>query len=544
MRAHLASVLLLGVVASGCLILRDEDKQAKDRRCTACHGNASAEGDSVLKSAPPNDTRGNSGVESPGVGAHQTHLRASSTHAAIACAQCHLVPERTESPGHNDTDGPAELTFGFLASLDAGSPRYDATARSCSDVYCHGYAASQPWNQPRSSDDACGSCHGVPPAAPHPQNAACHACHGTVIKPDRSFIDPARHVDGTVQVGELACNSCHGSTDAGNPPPSLDGGTSRDQLGVGAHVEHLAGFANSRTVQCTECHVVPQRVDSPGHANGVVDVIFSGVALGPLDGGAAWDRSAATCTAWCHTAGATAAVSPPWTSTSGPLGCNGCHALPPPAPHPGWSKCSACHPNATGDAGSPFVDKTLHVDGVVNAALPANCDGCHGSTANAAPPRDLSGNSDTTLRSVGAHQSHLRDAGIFRVVECGDCHPVPAQTIAPGHANGTVELVFSGPAIAGGSMPTFDGTSCSNTTCHKPDALRSGGTSTGGTDQTPVWTRVDGSQVNCFACHAFPPPAPHPQNFTCETCHLNYGGGGVFRRPDLHVNGNITFNVP
>jgi predicted CxxxxCH...CXXCH cytochrome family protein len=285
-------------------------------------------------------------------------------------------------------------------------------------------------------------------------------------------------------------------------------------------------------------------VDASRHANGAVDVLFSGVALGPLDGGAAWNRATATCTAWCHTAGAAGAASPAWTSTGGPLGCDGCHGRPPPAPHPGWDNCAACHLNATSDAGLPFVDKALHVNGVVDAAPLANCDGCHGSALNPAPPRDVSGNSATTLRSVGAHQSHLRDAGIFRVVECSDCHPVPAQTIAPGHANGTVELVFSGPAIAGGATPTFDGTSCANTTCHKPDALRTGGTSTGGTHQTPVWTRVDGSQVNCYACHGFPPPAPHPQMFTCETCHQNYEGGGRFSRPELHVNGSITFATP
>lgn len=302
--------------------------------------------------------------------------QASPTHAAIACAQCHVVPERTEAPGHNDTDGPAELIVGALAALDGGTPGSDATALRCSGVYCHGYAATQPWNAPRSSDEACGSCHGLPPPSPHPQSANCHACHGTVTKPDRTFLNPAVHVDGRVQTGALACNSCHGESDAGAPPPSLDGGTSREQLGV------------------------------------------------------------------------------------------------------------------------------------------------------------------------GAHQSHLRDAGIFRVVECSDCHPVPAQTIAPGHANGTVELVFSGPAIAGGATPTFDGTSCANTTCHKPDALRTGGTSTGGTHQTPVWTRVDGSQVNCYACHGFPPPAPHPQMFTCETCHQNYEGGGRFSRPELHVNGSITFATP
>jgi predicted CxxxxCH...CXXCH cytochrome family protein len=538
---HALAALVASLAATGCLVLHDDDKQAKDTRCTSCHGSATAEGDMVMKAAPPNDTHGNTGEDSPGVGAHQRHLRGSATHAPIACTQCHLVPERTDSPGHSDSDGPAELTFGALAWLDAGMPRYDATVRSCSDVYCHGYAATQPWTAQRTPAEACGSCHTLPPPAPHPQNDNCSFCHGAVINPDGGFIDPATHVDGVVQVRDMACNACHGSTDAGNPPRSLDGGLTRDHIGVGAHVEHLAESAMSRTVVCNDCHVVPANVGSPGHANGTVDVRFVGAGLGPLDGGATWNRGAATCTAWCHTVGSATATSPLWTSTAGPLDCNGCHALPPPAPHPGWNKCSACHPNVTSDGG--FVDKNLHINGEINAAPPANCDGCHGSTTNPAPPRDLNGNTATTLSSVGAHQSHLQDAGIFRVVACGECHPVPAQTIAAGHANGTVDLVFSGPAVAGGSMPTYSGGSCANTTCHNPSVLASSGNA-GGSTTAPVWTRVDGSQINCFACHGFPPPAPHVQNFACETCHQNYAGGGNFSRPDLHVNGILTFTVP
>ncbi|MCC6333714.1 MAG: hypothetical protein IT380_06975 [Myxococcales bacterium] len=545
MRSHLALGLACGaaLLSSGCLILREEDQQAKDNRCLGCHGSAEATGDAVLKAAPPNDTRGNSAVEAPGVGAHQLHLRASATHGAIACVQCHVVPERTESAGHNDSDGPAELVFGSLASLDAGRPRYDANARRCSDVYCHGYAASNIWTLPKSSDQACGSCHGLPPSAPHPQTATCHVCHAEVIAADRTFLAPEKHVDGVLQLGEVACNSCHGSDAGAAPPVSLDGGSSRDQLGVGAHTTHLTGSPTARPVACTECHAVPQRLDSPGHTNGTVEVIFSGAALGQLDGGAAWTRSTATCTAWCHTLGAPDAGSPAWTSTGPSLDCNGCHSAPPAAPHPGWTRCSACHPNATGDGGMQLVDAGAHVNGLVEEATPANCDGCHGSTANPAPPRDLNGNTATTVRTVGAHQTHLRDGGAwFRTVECDDCHVVPAQTVAAGHANGAVEVTFSGPAIAGGAMPTWNGTTCANTTCHDPKALVNGNP-TGGAHIVPVWTQVDGTQTTCRSCHELPPIAPHVQNPNCGQCHQNYDAG-TFTRPDLHVNGQVTFSVP
>lgn len=549
MRASLAIAALAVVAGSGCFIPRDEDLQASENRCVACHGSASAEGNALLKAAPPSDTKGNSEIAAPGVGAHQRHLRGSATHGPVACDQCHKVPERTDSPGHNDTDGPAELVFGSIAALDAGAPTYDYTYRRCSDVYCHGYAQSGSWTEPRSEDDACGTCHGLPPPSPHPQLPGCHLCHSDVIAPDRTFTAPQLHVNGEVNLSNMACNACHGHDDGGAPPVSLDGGETTDHIGVGAHTAHLAGSDTVRPVQCTECHKVPAQVASPGHANGVVDVIFSGAALGPRDGGAAWTVSTQTCTAWCHSVGQAAAASPMWTSQAGALGCGGCHAMPPPAPHPGWGRCSACHPNATvgADGGQTIVDAGLHVNGVVEAAPPANCDGCHGSSVNAAPPRDLDGNVDTTFASVGAHQVHLQDAGQFRTVECQDCHVVPSQTIAPGHANGTVDIVFSGPAIAGialagGPMPTYQGGSCANVTCHDPKPLVANNP-TGGTANQPVWTKIDGSQLTCLSCHGFPPIAPHPQNFDCAQCHKNYAAG-QFVRPDLHVNGQITFAVP
>lgn len=535
---RVAGLAVAALFASGCLVLRDEDQQAKDTRCVACHGNAQAEGDAVLKSAPPNDTKGNTGVEAPGVGAHQLHLRASATHGAIACAECHVVPERTDSLGHNDSDGPAEVVFGPLGALDAGQPRYDSALRRCSDAYCHGYAQTNSWTRPRTSDEACGSCHGLPPPLPHPQAPNCHACHGDVIAPDNTFTAPEKHVDGVVQQGALSCSACHGAGDAGAPPPSLDGGTRPDQPGVGAHATHLTGTPNARPVACQECHAVPSRVDSPGHANGTVEVVFSGAALGPGDGGGAFSAGTSTCTAWCHAVGVAGAQSPAWTSTTA-LTCTGCHAAPPPAPHPGWDNCAACHPNATGDAGQPFVDASLHVNGAVDEATPAACDGCHGSSANAAPPRDLAGNTATTVPSVGAHQAHFRDGGVFRVVACSDCHQVPAQTLAAGHVDGTTQVVFSGPAVAGGATPSYSGGSCADTTCHNPKALVAGNP-TGGSANSPVWTLVDGSQKTCTSCHGMPPPAPHPNNPNCAQCHQNYAGG-QFVRPDTHVNGIITF---
>jgi hypothetical protein len=45
-----------------------------------------------------------------------------------------------------------------------------------------------------------------------------------------------------------------------------------------------------------------------------------------------------------------------------------------------------------------------------------------------------------------------------------------------------------------------------------------------------------------------PPPAPHPRgdlNPTCSACHENIDPDNLtFNRPDLHVDGIVTFTLP
>ena len=84
-------------------------------RCATCHGDPNRKGDYLSRSAPPRDLLGASTPEYPGVGAHSIHLNPSATHGAIACDECHVVPERVDSPGHADSDRPAELVFGVVA---------------------------------------------------------------------------------------------------------------------------------------------------------------------------------------------------------------------------------------------------------------------------------------------------------------------------------------------------------------------------------------------------------------------------------------------
>jgi predicted CxxxxCH...CXXCH cytochrome family protein len=181
--------------ASGCLD-RQSAAGADSNPCTECHGSDKRPGDALTQAAPPRDLEGRTATSAPGVGAHLIHLQASATHAEVACDECHLVPESTYSEGHIDTRLPAEVHFGTLARQGDRVPEYQGATHSCVGTYCH--AAAQPnWIEPRDSTTTCGTCHGLPPPDPHPQVRDCSACH-TNVTPTHEIVDPARHVDGTV----------------------------------------------------------------------------------------------------------------------------------------------------------------------------------------------------------------------------------------------------------------------------------------------------------------------------------------------------------
>lgn len=518
MRALLVGLASLLALA-GCLEPRDTTPVEDARQCTSCHGDLSRDAGALEKAAPPIDTHGNTALEYPGVGAHALHLSASSTHAAVACADCHRVPKTPRDEGHNV--GKTTFAFSARATGDAGvQPRYDFATRQCTNA-CHREAHPR-WTEPNPAP--CGTCHGLPPPAPHPQAPQCFACHAEVVRADGGFVDPALHVDGVVELKEAACTTCHGSDAGAAPPRALDGSTSVASLAVGAHQRHLLGGANTRPVPCETCHEVPAQVVTATHPNG-----------GPAEVKPAlhWSREEATCTTGCH-----GGVSPRWTDESAALTCTGCHGAPPAAPHPQATNCGMCHENVFG---LTFVDRSHHVDGVVDSRVPATCDGCHGSSTNFAPPRDTDGGMSTTLTSVGAHQTHLVGTGNSRVVQCEECHVVPTVVLQDGHVDGVVQVRFQGVARANLAQPVWTGTTCTNAACHDvsnylPSAV--------GTNVTPLWTKVDGTQNACGTCHGVPPALPHVQRNDCESCHTNVTAQKTFRHPERHIDGTVDFVVP
>ena len=503
------------------------DVSSSAQACNACHGSATSD-------APPKDTAGNSATTVRGVGAHQAHLKTSSTQfTLITCDNCHLVPATVDAPGHIDTASPAELTF---SGVGTGSTFNGTTCTS----YCHGStlaaggtATTPLWTKVDGTQKQCTSCHGAPPPPPHPTTTDCGLCHNTMTAGGGLVISaPTRHIDGIVDVNlNQACNSCHGSATSDAPPKDTLGSSATTVRGVGAHQAHLAASTTHRDVPCGECHQVPSSVDAVGHIDSALpaELSFTDVATGSTFNGT-------TCTSYCHgstlAAGGTA-TTPKWTQVDGTQRqCTSCHGNPPPLPHPQDADCGSCHNTIAAGSPTTFLDRTRHVDGVVDVTTNQPCNFCHGGAANDAPPLDTLGNTATTGRGVGAHQSHLVPTNKFRPVSCNDCHLVPATLTATGHIDTALpaELKFSTKAGAA----TFNGVSCTNSYCH-------GVTLGGGVAKTPAWTTVNGSLAQCNSCHGNPPPAPHPQMTNCGLCHNNVvpGSPTTFSDASRHVDTNL-----
>jgi len=520
--------------------------------CNACHGNDE-------NNAPPKDLAGSSDTTHVGVGAHQTHLAGGAFSKPVACDACHVVPNDPGAPGHMDTALPAEVTFGGLATQDS-SPTWDRGTETCSNTYCHGSGSMgganiQPkWTSVDGSQAVCGSCHALPPPAPHIASDRCELCHSETVAPGFTIVHREKHIDGVVELRSMACDSCHGS--ATNPAPPLDlyGSSDPTRVTVGAHQTHLSGGTFSRPVECVECHVVPASFDDPGHidANLPAEVVFSGVAKAS-NANPSWDRNSAKCTnAYCH--GATLPggfnTSPTWTTVGGgEAGCGACHSLPPPPPHVANTSCELCHLPTAGP-GYDIANPATHVDGTLNIQnAPGPCNACHGDATSPAPPADTQGNTATTFPGVGAHRSHLGATRFGKPLACDVCHPVPPLSTV--HMNGTANLAFSGIAlgtdssspIQHSSTPVFNGSpsyTCSQVYCHGD--WTEAGHASGAAVPEPQWTSVGSGQVYCGSCHSIPPPAPHPNIADCNGCHPKTVDGQMNLNLDYHLNGVVDFD--
>ncbi len=355
-----------------------------------CHGTDSS-------NAPPMGIAGIADTTSIGVGAHQQHMTIAPTwHRQIECADCHIVPAEVGSPGHIDGDNKAEVTFSMIAGPNALWAGTTCTTKCHGSTALGGTSPTPTWTQVDGTQSTCGSCHSTPPPAPHPADTNCASCHPTMEEGSMTFRDPSSHINGQVDVSSGvggSCTSCHGSPTSSAPPNDLTGHTAPTALGVGAHAAHLMPSNWHRAVTCSNCHVVPTDVTSPGHLDGdnISEVVFD-----TLNPAGTYTRAAATCsTQYCHGSGRGNTGTKVWT-TPGALPCSACHTMN----GTGMSgdhrthivgqqmKCSQCHGDVI-DANQVIKNANLHVNGVHEVKMAAGTfdattrrcanTGCHGT---------------------------------------------------------------------------------------------------------------------------------------------------------------------
>jgi len=329
-----------------------------------------------------------------------------------------------------------------------------------------------------------------------------------------------------------SCTTCHGSEGNPAPPRGLGGETATTARAVGAHRLHLSDTAIRQAVPCTECHVVPSTLGSPGHLSGPL------LTWGPLASARgsqpAWDVAQGRCSGvYCH--GANPSVlggertSPSWTYAQEPdytlppkQTCTGCHGWPPPSPHPQLTSCSGCHGTTLRSDGSIDVAGGKHVNGTVDFGGAGggglSCNSCHGF-----PP------------SSGAHLAHFAwtagaEVGVYGDVRtlggyvaagllapdypayafgCGNCHPLdPAR-----HMDGKVEVELAGASAPAGSLKArnpataaYAAGSCASVYCHSSGQAEDAAQGTPVYVSTPGWT--SGARLSCSSCHANPPRYP------------------------------------
>ena len=233
----------------------------------------------------------------------------------------------------------------------------------------------------------------------------------------------------------------------------------------------------------------------------------------------------------------------------------------------GWSlsECSTCH---GADYSGGLVSNSCNTcHSGTNG--PESCNTCHGDfrdESKIAPPRDLSGNTQTSAKGVGAHSSHLYENMLSAEISCYECHPQveSADNYVFAHIDGLpAEMKFGSIASSGLSTPSYNNDlSCANTYCHGNFSFNKNESENKyaytnseivGNNFSPIWNKVDGTQAACGTCHGeidesgnliTPQPVGHfgPSVGTfsldqCPVCHTaTFNEDGTLNKL-VHMNG-------
>ena len=507
--------------------------------CTICHGGADN-----LSGAPPEGLHGEVFTNQIAVGAHSKHIEPGLLGAVVNCSECHMVPDSVFAENHLGADSIAEIIWGDLTGNQA---IWNHNSAQCSNTYCHGnFEGGNESNSPiwiENNQAQCGSCHDI---GDNPSdllwkheyhinsaNLQCADCHYSVVDQSLSITAPEMHVNGIldtltrdVQVcntchgsGSQSCTICHGGIDnqTGAPPLGLHGEINTSQLSVGAHSSHVQSGIIAESVNCSECHIVPDSIFADGHLG--TDSIAE-INWGTLAGlSSLWDRSTVQCSnTYCHGnfTGGSGSNTPVWTGTA-QAECGSCHDVGTSPANLLWKheyhiseaglSCGDCHA-AVVDLDLNITGRALHVNGTIDTLTrdvqvcnnchgsgPVACTLCHGGTDNqtGAPPLGLRDETSSAQLAVGAHTVHMEGGVISGAYECSECHLVPDSLLVLGHLGADSIAEMSWGTLAGqASLWNRISGECSNTYCH-------GNFTAGITDNTPVWTATN--QAECGSCH-------------------------------------------
>jgi len=173
----------------------------------------------------------------------------------------------------------------------------------------------------------------------------------------------------------LDCTGCHGQNGDPTPPPAVDGTSSTESIGVGAHLPHMRGSLLAGPVACAECHVLPVQANGTDHPDprGRPAAVVFGPLATRAPASPVWDRSLRTCRGtYCHGStlrGGDVRPAPLWTRVDGSqVKCDSCHGNPPGDTHPQMNECEVCHGDVV-SAGGVIKNPALHVNGIVEVNL-------------------------------------------------------------------------------------------------------------------------------------------------------------------------------
>jgi predicted CxxxxCH...CXXCH cytochrome family protein len=441
-----------GVTCHGSATNATPSWTAKNVTCTDCHG------------TPPNNT------SSPNTAnAHPKH--------SYSCSVCH---NGAGSGTIKHINGVADVLFDTTQA--GASASFNTSAKTCSNITCHGGNTTPAWGAVGSSSN-CSICHGGPPTGPdgstfpnakkaHPNHMkygfSCSVCHkgageGTALHVNGTVdvaldtASPLAGADATFNKSLVQCSNtyCHGLTLTG-------GGTNKNPTWT------------TSGIGCGSCHGYPPS-----------SMIRGGVTVTHV--------SSTTCNV-CHThvnstndgftaAGIVKHVNGTVEGTSAP------HTVPYPGythrSAPDFSICGGCH-DLNGNGGTGFISpncRSCHtLSSPLNAGVSVGCGSCH-----AAPP------------ATGAHTTHTSLSG----VACDACHS-GAGSGQLSHGVGLSVTISPDFKAETGGNPAYNGTigsrtgTCANISCH-------GGQTTPGWSTTgnyPLLTHVYTPQVNlCLNCH-------------------------------------------